>query len=87
LATLLCEAMGRPELRAEYHEERKVNPARNRLDATERARERLGCVTMTNLRDGLNTLVAWRRAVVRSEAGYWHDANDDHNLSDPLAGT
>jgi UDP-glucose 4-epimerase len=68
LAALLCEVMGRPELQAEYHEERKVNPVRNRLGGTERARERLGFVTTTSLRDGLEALVAWRRAAVRSEA-------------------
>jgi UDP-glucose 4-epimerase len=68
LAALLCDVMGRPELTAEHHEERKVNPVRNRLGGTERAREHLGFTTTTSLRDGLEALVAWRRAVVRATA-------------------
>ncbi len=69
LAALLCDVMGRPQLTAEHREERKVNPVRNRLGGTERARERLDFTTKTSLRDGLEALVAWRRAVVRAEAG------------------
>lgn len=65
LCRLLCETMGRPDLRAEHHEERKVNPVRHRLGATERARERIGFATEVSLREGLRALVAWRRAAMR----------------------
>ena len=65
LSTLLCEVMGRPELRAEHFEERKVNPVRHRLGGTTLARERLGFETTVSLREGLEQLVEWRRAEVR----------------------
>ena len=65
LSTLLCEVMGRPELRAEHFEERKVNPVRHRLGGTTLARERLGFETTVSLRAGLERLVEWRRAEVR----------------------
>jgi UDP-glucose 4-epimerase len=68
LAVLLCDVMGHPELEPEYREERKVNPVRTRLGGTERARERLGFTTTVSLREGLEALVAWRRAVVRATA-------------------
>lgn len=69
LSAMLCEVMGRPDLQAEYREERKVNPVRRRLGATELAREHLGFTTSTGLREGLESLVAWRRTVVREMAG------------------
>src|SRR5258707_166089 len=65
LSTRLCEVMGRPELRAEHFEERKVNPVRHRLGGTTLARERLGFETTVSLRAGLERLVEWRRAEVR----------------------
>jgi UDP-glucose 4-epimerase len=65
LSRLLCETMDREDLRAEYHEERKVNPVRHRLGATERAREGIGFATAVGLREGLRGLVAWRRTAVR----------------------
>jgi UDP-glucose 4-epimerase len=64
LCRLLCETMGRPDLRAEYHEERKVNPVRHRLGATERACERIGFTAAVSLREGLRALVEWRRAAM-----------------------
>lgn len=62
LSALLCEIMGRPDLHAEHREERKVNPVRHRLGATERARERIGFATIVPLREGLEQLVSWKRA-------------------------
>lgn len=68
LSEHLCSIMGHPELRAEHHEERKVNPVRRRLGSTEHAAERLGFTTAVSLNDGLRELVAWRRAAVRATA-------------------
>jgi UDP-glucose 4-epimerase len=68
LSQALCEVMGRPDLRAEHREERKVNPVRHRLGATQRAREHLGFTTSIPLYDGLRELVEWRRSVVRALA-------------------
>ena len=59
LARMLCAVMGRPELEIEYREERKVNPVRHRLAATERARNRLGFTAATPLSEGLAHLVEW----------------------------
>jgi UDP-glucose 4-epimerase len=61
LAELLCDIMGRPDLRAEHREERKVNPVRHRLAATDRARDCIGFVTEVDLRDGMERLVSWWR--------------------------
>lgn len=69
LSQMLCEIMGRPDLRAEHREERKVNPVRHRLASTARAHERIGFSTTVDVRDGLRDLVAWRRAAVREPAG------------------
>ncbi|MBF6589143.1 MAG: NAD-dependent epimerase/dehydratase family protein [Ktedonobacterales bacterium] len=62
LSGLLCETMGRPDLRPEYTEERKVNPVHHRLGATEQARERIGFSATVDLREGLRRLVAWWQA-------------------------
>ena len=64
LSQMLCDVMGRPDLKAEHVEERKVNPVRRRLGSTELARERIGFTTSISLRQGLEELVAWRRAVL-----------------------
>lgn len=68
LSRMLCEIMGQPDLRAEYHEERKVNPVRHRLASTTRASERIGFNATIDIRDGLRELVDWRRAAVRELA-------------------
>jgi UDP-glucose 4-epimerase len=68
LSQLLCEIMGRPDLRAEHREERKVNPVRHRLGATDRARARIGFATSVPLREGLEQLVSWKRAALREHA-------------------
>jgi UDP-glucose 4-epimerase len=60
LSQQLCEVMGRPDLKAEYHEERKVNPVRHRLGSTALAREKLGFISTVDLRQGLTELVKWR---------------------------
>jgi UDP-glucose 4-epimerase len=64
LAVAVCAAMGRPDLRPEYREERAVNPVRHRLGATERARTRLGFSAQVGLAEGLAELAAWRRATL-----------------------
>jgi UDP-glucose 4-epimerase len=60
LSQMLCEVMGRPDLKPEYHEERKVNPVRHRLGSTTLAREKLGFASTIDLRQGLTELVKWR---------------------------
>lgn len=68
LSRMLCDVMGHPELEAEHMEERKVNPVRRRLGSTELAREQIGFSTGVSLREGLEELVAWRRAVIAEPA-------------------
>lgn len=70
----LCYAMleqaGRPDLKPEYREERKVNPVRRRRASTGKARQLLGFESQVSLADGLHALIAWRkanRAVVSSQ--------------------
>ena len=65
LSARLCAIMGRPELKAEYHEERKVNPVRRRLGSTTLARRRIGFTSTITLDDGLAGLVEWWRAARR----------------------
>jgi UDP-glucose 4-epimerase len=60
LATILLELMGRSDLRSEHREERKVNPVRRRLAATEKARVLLGFEATVDIREGLSGLIAWR---------------------------
>ncbi len=69
LSARLCAIMGRPELVAEHHEERKVNPVRRRLGSTDLARERIGFSSSITLDDGLAGLVQWWRAARREPAG------------------
>jgi UDP-glucose 4-epimerase len=69
LSDKLCAIMGRPELRAEYREERKVNPVRRRLGSTALASERIGFTSDITLDQGLAGLVAWWRAARREPAG------------------
>jgi nucleoside-diphosphate-sugar epimerase len=66
LSQRLCEVMGRPDLQAEYHEERKVNPVRHRLGSTALAREKLGFVSSVDLRQGLEQLVEWRAETLKT---------------------
>lgn len=62
LAALMLEAMGRPDLRPEHREARKVNGVRRRLGDTTRARERLGYTARVGLAEGLQGLSAWCEA-------------------------
>jgi UDP-glucose 4-epimerase len=66
LSQRLCEVMGRPDLKAEYQEERKVNPVRHRLGSTALAREKLGFVSTVDLRQGLTELVKWRAETLKT---------------------
>jgi len=66
LSQRLCEVMGQPDLKAEYHEERKVNPVRHRLGSTALAREKLGFVSTGDLRQGLTELVKWRAETLKT---------------------
>lgn len=61
LASTLLELMGRPDLRPEHREERKVNPVRRRLASTEKAHRALGFIAGVDLREGLRALIAWRQ--------------------------
>src|SRR5258708_24605199 len=61
LSTLLCEVMGRPELRAEHFEERKVNPVRHRLGGATPARRRPGVGTGPPPPGGVGKRVGWGR--------------------------
>jgi UDP-glucose 4-epimerase len=69
LSAKLCAIMGCPELEAEHHEERKVNPVRRRLGSTALASERIGFNSSITLDDGLAELVAWWRAARRATVG------------------
>lgn len=61
LARMLATVMGRPDLKPEYREERKVNPVRHRLASTQRAQECIGFTSTVTLREGLSELVDWWR--------------------------
>jgi UDP-glucose 4-epimerase len=65
LARMLASVMGRPDLKPEYREERKVNPVRHRLASTVRAKETIGFASSVSLRDGLRELVEWWQAASR----------------------
>ena len=61
LAEMLAKVMGRPDLRPEFREERKVNPVARRLADTEKARRLLDFETTIAMEQGLADLVAWWR--------------------------
>ncbi len=63
LADVLLDLMGRPDLRPEHREERKVNPVRRRLASTEKARALLGFESQVDVRAGLAGLIAWRERI------------------------
>jgi UDP-glucose 4-epimerase len=62
LAEMLTAVMGRPDLKPEFREERKVNPVARRLADTSKAARMLGFRTTIPLEQGLADLVAWWRA-------------------------
>lgn len=62
LCTMMLELMGRPDMKPEHAEERKVNPVRRRRASTEKAKRLLGFESQVDVREGLRQLIAWRRA-------------------------
>jgi UDP-glucose 4-epimerase len=64
LATLLVNAMGRPDLRPTFGPERSVNAVRRRLAATDLARTELGFASSIPLEQTLTDLVEWWRSTV-----------------------
>lgn len=62
LCTMMLELMGRPDMKPEHAEERKVNPVRRRRASTEKAKRLLGFESQVDVRQGLEQLIAWRRA-------------------------
>lgn len=62
LCTMMLELMGRPDMKPEHAEERKTNPVRRRRASTEKARRLLGFESQIDVRQGLEELIAWRRA-------------------------
>jgi UDP-glucose 4-epimerase len=62
LAEMLTAVMGRPDLKPEFREERKVNPVARRLADTSKAERLLGFRTAIPLEQGLADLLAWWRA-------------------------
>jgi len=61
LADMLANIMGRPDLRPEFREERKVNRVVRRLADTSKAKCMLGFKTKIPMEQGLTDLVAWWR--------------------------
>src|SRR5262249_47481380 len=61
LAEMLTGVMGRPDLKPEFREERKVNPVARRLADTSKAERMLGFRTTIPMEQGLADLVAWWR--------------------------
>lgn len=66
LCQMMLELMGRPDLKPEFVEERKVNPVRRRRASTEKAQKLLGFESRVDIRAGLTQLIAWRRASKKS---------------------
>lgn len=62
LCTMMLELMGRPDMKPEHAEERKTNPVRRRRASTEKAKRLLGFESQIDVRQGLEQLIAWRRA-------------------------
>jgi UDP-glucose 4-epimerase len=62
LADMLTAVMGRPDLKPEFREERKVNPVARRLADPSKAERMLGFSTTIPLKQGLADLVTWWRA-------------------------
>jgi UDP-glucose 4-epimerase len=61
LAQILLRAMGRPDLRPKFQEERKTNPVGRRLADTSKTQQMLGFRTTIGLERGLADLIAWWR--------------------------
>jgi UDP-glucose 4-epimerase len=65
LADALAKVMGRPDLKPEFRDERKVNPVARRLADTAKAKTMFAFRTTIPLEQGLTDLVTWWR----NEAG------------------
>jgi UDP-glucose 4-epimerase len=61
LAETLAAAMGRPDLKPVYNEERRVEAVRRRVADTSAAAHVLGFVPEVSLDEGLTRLVSWWR--------------------------
>jgi UDP-glucose 4-epimerase len=68
LCTLLCAAMGYPDMQPEFAPVRKVNPVTRRLAAVNGARDALAFEARVPLSEGLAELVAWHAQVIASQA-------------------
>lgn len=68
LCHMMLELMGRPDLKPEFQEERKVNPVNRRLAGVQKARKGLGFESKVDIKEGLKQLIAWRRATKKNEA-------------------
>jgi UDP-glucose 4-epimerase len=63
LCRLLCETVGRGDLRPVLEPPRKVNPVTRRQAAVQRAKDEVGFQTRTGLEAGLRQLVEWHSSV------------------------
>lgn len=61
LCQTMVEQAGRPDLKPEYREERKVNPVTRRRGSTQKAQQMLGFESQVSLAEGLHLLLAWRQ--------------------------
>ncbi len=68
LCRLVCEETGHPYMEPVFEPARKVNAVTRRLASTERARDGIGFVAATCLRDGLADLIRWYSATAEAEA-------------------
>jgi UDP-glucose 4-epimerase len=62
LCHMMLELMGKPDLKLEYAEERKVNAVRRRRAGVQKAKAALGFESQVDIKAGLAELIAWRRA-------------------------
>lgn len=62
LCTQLCAAAGRPDLKPEYQEARKVNAVTRRCAGVEKAAELIGFRAEVGLEEGLRRLIEWYAA-------------------------
>lgn len=68
LCRIMTEKAGRPDLRPEYREERKVNPVQRRRGGTAKAGAVLGFSSRVDIAEGLQHLIDWRRGRVLAAA-------------------
>lgn len=68
LAEALAAAFGRPDLKAEFHPERAINPVQRRLADIAAAREQIGFEATIPIDIGLRDLIDWWRLERRSQS-------------------